>query len=511
MLKLFPYPNKFELNDGVFPLPTDFSLSLDGIVGGFAADWLCYVEEESYKDTVFGEEGYALEVSKTGVKIRYNHPTGKFYALITLKQLAYNYNNSLPFMTLLDTPRLSYRGFMLDNGRYFFAIDDIKKLIDLCALHKINVFHWHLTEDQGWRIQIDKHPRLTEIGSVRSGTNFRNKPHGGFYSKDDMKEIVAYCKQRHITVVPEIDIPGHSVAMLAAYPNLGCFGRELEVATHWGVKFDVLCIGKKSTLDFMRDILDEVTEIFDSPLIHLGGDEVPHERWKLCPSCRQKMQELGLKNFDELQAYFVNELADYLKAKGKRTVAWNEHVPSGKSDMDTIWQIWGTGGAENEPEIINNINSGRQYINSLNGYFYLDLPRRLVNLKNGYSYDPVIEGTGEASLYGVEAPLWTEYVPDYKTAIKKTLPRLTAFAETMWTMQNNKDYNRFMGEGDTYRRYLLSCGYECPSFKKGNIGKAFGWLEYAWFQKRVLHWEGLTNLLTNRRVKKTYGNQNDKE
>lgn len=274
-------------------------------------------------DSVENDEGYTLKCENRRVYINAKSETGLFYGLQTLKQMLLQTNGRIPYTEIVDYPRFSYRGYMLDCGRYFYPVEDVKRVVDLMALHKLNVLHWHLTEDQGWRVEIKKYPLLTEKGSMRSHTNFNHKAHGGYYTQDEIEEIVAYCHERKIKVIPEFDIPGHMVAAISCYPELSCFGRKLEVATHWGVKHDILCAGKESSYQFVYDVLDELIELFPDKIIHIGGDEAVKMRWELCPDCQKAIKENGLKNEDDLQMFFMSKVNEYLKSKGYSSVMWS--------------------------------------------------------------------------------------------------------------------------------------------------------------------------------------------
>lgn len=263
-------------------------------------------------------EEYTLAVTPRTVEILGGSPQAMFYALQTLRQLVAT-DGTVPAVVVRDKPCFAHRGGMLDSGRHFWTVDEVKRFIDILAMHKLNVFHWHLSEDQGWRIEIKRYPLLTEIGSVRRETvigrydktdesrnRYDGKPYGGFYTQDDVRAIVAYAAERYIEVIPEIDMPGHMLGALASYPQLGCRGKGYEVWTHWGISKDVLCAGKEETFEFVENVLAEVLDLFPSKFIHVGGDECPKERWKECPACQRRIREEGLANENELQSYFMH-------------------------------------------------------------------------------------------------------------------------------------------------------------------------------------------------------------
>ena len=283
-------------------------------------------------DSIEHEEGYTIKCENRRAFINAKTESGLFYGLQTLKQILLQTDGKIPHVEITDYPRFAYRGYMLDCGRYFYTVDEIKRIVDLMALHKLNVLHWHLTEDQGWRVEIKKYPLLTEKGSKRSHTNFNNKPHGGYYTQDDIREIVAYCHERKIKVIPEFDVPGHMVAAISCYPYLSCLDRDLEVATHWGVKHDILCAGKESSYQFVYDVLDELMDLFPDKVIHIGGDEAVKMRWKNCPHCQKAIEENGLKDEDDLQMFFMSKVNEYLESKGYSSIMWNYDTTGGTED-----------------------------------------------------------------------------------------------------------------------------------------------------------------------------------
>ena len=325
-------------------------------------------------DTIEHEEGYKLLCANRRVEISAKTEAGLYYGLQTLRQMLVQKNGKLPYTEIEDYPRFSYRGYMLDCGRYFYSVEDVKRIIDLMALHKLNVLHWHLTEDQGWRVQIKKYPLLTEKGSMRSHTNFNHKPHGGYYTQEQIKEIVAYCHEKQIKVIPEFDIPGHMVAAISCYPYLSCFDRELEVATHWGVKHDIMCAGKETSYKFVYDVLDELIELFPDKIIHIGGDEAVKMRWELCPHCQKAIKENGLKNEDDLQIFFMTKVDEYLRSKGYTSIMWSYDTIDGSENLNPniAWTVCGMG---NDKDLIENeIKRGRKLINTHCYPYYFDFP-----------------------------------------------------------------------------------------------------------------------------------------
>ncbi len=338
---------------------------------------------------------------------------------------------------------------MLDEGRHFQGMDTVLLTLDLMAMLKLNRFHWHLTDDQGWRIEIKKYPRLTEVGSQRAGTSqtilgkvHDGMPHGGFYTQGEIRSIVAYAADRHITIIPEIEMPGHARAALAAYPEYSCTGGPFEVATHFGIFPDIFCAGKETTFTFLQDILDEVMGLFPSTYIHIGGDEAPKKRWKECPHCQERIRTEGLKDEHALQGYFTNRMMAYIESKGRRGLGWNEILHEGLVENAAV-QFWVRGRealltairAEHRPVIMST------YLDA-----YLDHSYSLMPLSRAYNYEPVPAELNEkeaASILGLEFPLWTEWVPNRARLDYQAYPRLIALAETGWTPKARKDLQDF--------------------------------------------------------------------
>ena len=416
------------------------------------------------------KEGYRLTVTKNGVEIAASTPTGSFYGIQTLRKSLPVCDRTpveLPAATISDYPRFAYRGMMLDVGRHFFTVDSVKRFIDMLALHNINTMHWHLTDDQGWRIEIKKYPRLTEIGAFRKETvigrntdNYDGTPYGGFYTQDEIRDVIAYAAQRYITIIPEIDLPGHMSAALASYPELGCTGGPYEVGTRWGVKDDVLCAGNDQTLAFVEDVLTEVINLFPSQYIHVGGDECPKVRWEKCPKCQARIKAEGLKSDKEhtaehrLQSYVMTRVERFVNSKGRQIIGWDEILEGGLAPQATVMSWRGMGGG------IKAAQQKHPVIMSPNGFVYFDFYQtdRVEEepLANGgylpvekvYSFEPVPTDqlTAEEQKYivGAQANLWSEYMTTYKQVEYMTLPRMAALAEVQWLNPEQKDFSRFM-------------------------------------------------------------------
>ena len=425
---------------------------------------------------VAGAEAYRLSVNNKQVTIAASTPAGVFYGIQTLrKSLPVQTTGeaiTLPAVTVADAPRCGYRGMMLDCARHFFPLSFVKKFIDILAMHNMNVFHWHLTEDQGWRLEIKSHPELTAKSSMRSGTVIGHNatvddsiPHGGFYTQQEAREIVAYARQRHITVIPEIDMPGHMLAALAAYPELGCTGGPYEVGHRWGVYKDVLCLGKESTYKFVQDVIDEVVEIFPAKYFHIGGDESPTVMWEKCPKCLQKAKDENT-DIKHLQQYFTNRVEKYLNSKGKSIIGWDEILEGKINQSATIMSWRGV-----EPGL-KAAKQGHDVIMTPSSHVYFDHyqakdtkhePDAIGGcspVEKVYSYEPLpdtLSAEAKNRIKGVQANLWTEYIPFTTQAEYMVLPRMAALAEVQWTPVAKKNFDDFSKRAlrlsDLYDRY----------------------------------------------------------
>lgn len=422
-----------------------------------------YIELLLNNKNIKGEEAYTININNKNIKISGFTSAGVFYGIQTLRKSlpicnAINNPIVLPAAEIKDAPRFKYRGMMLDCSRHFFSIDFIKKFIDLIALHNMNTFHWHLNDDQGWRIEIKKYPKLVEIGSVRTGTVMgRNSDvddsikYGGYYTQDQCREIVEYARQRHITVIPEIDMPGHMKAVLASYPNLGCTGGPYKVGHNWGVYYDVLCIGNEDTFKFVEGVLDEIIDIFPSRYIHIGGDETPTKRWSECSKCEKIMQKEGLP-INKLQAYFTNRIEKYLNSKGRSIIGWDEILDGDINKSATIMSWRGIEPGEKGAKM------GHDVIMSPTSHCYFDYAQtkeqysepltqvHALDVEQVYSLDPAPKTMSEESkkhILGVQANLWTEYISNPNLATYMLLPRMAALSEVQWTRPAQKDFKQF--------------------------------------------------------------------
>ena len=435
-------------------------------------------------------ESYTLNVTDCSIVIEGADQAGIFYGMQTLcKSLPATEGTAravFPQVRITDAPRFHYRGMMLDVCRHFYGVDFVKKYIDLLALHNINYFHWHLTDDQGWRIPIGKCPRLTEVGSQRrqtivgmSDSRFDGVPHGGCYTREEIREVVQYAAERFISVIPEIDIPGHTLSALASYPELGCTGGPYEVCDRWGVFDDVLCAGNEDVYTFLQDVLEEVTGLFPAPYVHIGGDECPKTRWKSCPKCQARIAALGLKTDkhssaeDKLQGYMMTRIEKFLNGKGKRIIGWDEVLQGGMSPTTTVMSWQGVQGGITAARLHHDV------IMAPNTHLYFDyfqttetdsLPYAYPGynpLERIYRFDPVPAELGEDEkpyIKGVQANLWTEFIADSCQVERMVLPRMGALAEIQWTSGKEKDYPGFLK-----RLYRLSRLYGRKGYRYSTV------------------------------------------
>ena len=419
--------------------------------------------------SIANKEGYVLTTTPEGINLNGQTENGVFYGIQTLRKSipaeAKEATILIPAGEIKDEPRFSYRGMHLDVGRHFFPKEFMKKYIDLLALHNMNTFHWHLTDDQGWRIEIKKYPKLTEIGSQRSRTvigrntqEYDNTPYGGFFTQEEAKEIVKYAQERYITVIPEVDLPGHMLAALAAYPEMGCTGGPYEVCPRWGIFEDVLCIGNDQTMQFLEDVMSEIIEIFPSKYVHIGGDEAPRTRWEKCPKCQARIKTEGLKADknhtaeDRLQSYCMTRIEEFLNSKGRQIIGWDEILEGDVAPNATVMSWRGMEGGIKAAQL------GHDVIMTPTSFCYFDYYQTAdtkdeplgiggyVPIEKVYSLEPVPAVLTEEQskhILGAQANLWTEYIHSSEHVEYMVLPRMAALAEVQWTQPEKKDFKDF--------------------------------------------------------------------
>lgn len=448
------------------------------------------------KDANLAEEEYSIDITKANCIVRASSYNGFLYAIQTLKQLTSvnifgNEPNPaekflFPCVKIQDKPRFGYRGMHLDCSRHFFSVEEVKKYLDIMALYKLNRFHWHLTDDQGWRVEIKKYPRLTEIGAFRNGTVIKKDwssndgvRYGGYYTQEQMKDIVAYAGKLGIVVIPEIDLPGHMMGALAGYPELGCTGGPYEVWTRWGISEQVLCPGKEAMFSFLEDVFTELMDIFPSEYIHIGGDECPKTEWEKCPACQARIKQLGIKADGHhsaeqfLQSYVTARVQKFLNDHGRRIIGWDEVLEGELAEGATVMSWRGTEGG------IKASAMGFDVIMTPNTYCYFDYYQSEDQDKEPfgiggflpwdkvYSYEP-LEGLNDSQqkhILGVQANLWTEYVATPEHLEYMLLPRMNALSEVQWCVPENKDIERFKAamEAESFKIFDI-LGYNYRKF-----------------------------------------------
>ncbi len=497
---IIPIPNHQELGDGVFKWDDDVFIAFENSLAP-AANLLKLLTEKSLgkisangtkkielklNPNLVNPEAYTLQVTPQNITITAKSLQGAFYGVQTLRQLlppcienaTCNTEVAIPAITIEDAPYFKYRGMHLDVGRHFFPVAFIKKYIDMLAMLKMNTFHWHLTEDQGWRIEIKKYPKLTTHAAYRKETligHYSNQPHkfdgkkyGGFYTQEEIKDVVAYAASRGITIIPEIELPGHSQAAISAYPELGCTGKPIDVATKWGIFEDIYC-PKESTFTFLENVFDEVLQLFPSNYIHIGGDEAPKTRWESCENCQKRIKQEGLKDEHELQSYFITRIEKYLNSKGRKIIGWDEILEGGLAPNATVMSWRGTAGA------IEAAKQGHDVILTPGSHCYFDHYQSddeteplaiggLTTLEKVYHFNPIPkELTPEQSKYvlGAQGNVWTEYMKTPDKVEYMVFPRILALSEVVWSYNKNKNYNDFLQRVLAFNKRLdaLSVNY----------------------------------------------------
>ena len=477
---IIPYPNQIAIGTQYRPIGKNLSIYLSpesGMDKDYIEDllsdtgvkckftnfkWIADLMFDIEPDTI-GLEGYRLVSNDYGTKITASDTKGLFYGLQTFRQLITSQNNTLviPFVEIADSPKFLWRALMLDEGRYFKGKEEVKKLLDEMARLKMNTFHWHLTDDQGWRLEIKSLPRLTEVGAWRAprvGQWWQRAPqqpgeettYGGFYTQEDVKEVLAYAAERYVRVIPEIDVPGHSLAALVAYPDLACMKAPSAVGVgnkFYGEDENTLCVGKDATFEFMDKVLTEVAALFPDEYIHIGGDECFKGFWHKCPRCQARMKAENLKNENELQSYFIHRMESILKEKGKKLIGWDEIIDGGLAPDATVMSWRGMEGG------IKSAKAGHHVIMTPTEHCYIDLWQgepsvepdtySMCRLKDSYSFNPVPDSVPAEMILGGQGNLWAESVPTFRHAEYMTWPRGWALAEVLWTGPSKTDWDRF--------------------------------------------------------------------
>ncbi len=464
-LGLVPQPEVMQLKRGTYELEDGWEKNF--YVGDTSPEAIA-----DYAANPAADESYILDISKNELSVEAAGPAGWFYAFQTVRQLYLTFGSSIPCVHIEDKPSFSWRGFMLDCCRNFFSVEFIKKLLDTAALHKLNRFHWHLTDDQGWRIEIPEFPQLTEVGAWRNDyrRHYEWPKYGGFYTADDVKEIIAYAAERHIIVVPEIETPGHASAVLAAMPDLGCTGGPYEVEQRWGIFDDVLCLGNEKVFEVHEKVFSYVSKFFPGPWIHMGGDECPHVRWETCPKCQARMKAEGITDVKQLQSYGTARFAKMITSLGKAPIGWDEVLDGTELlglPQEVIVQSWrGVAGG------VNASARGHKVIMSPNTMgCYLDYQPynsdiepgvyQVITVKQSYDYTPVLpEMTSEQAdcVIGGQGNLWTEAVYSGRLAEYMLYPRLSAIAESLWCGTERKDWISFSRRLPAHKDRLRKTG-----------------------------------------------------
>ncbi|MGP1611173.1 MAG: beta-N-acetylhexosaminidase [Candidatus Cryptobacteroides sp.] len=498
-LSIIPAPANVEIKAGTFDVPgavVSFDKAMDAksvkqirafadrlsLLTGVESELMDVLQEQGISFSLnpsLGDEEYTIDIDSKSVKVTASAFNGFLYAIQSIAQMlpvAYYGNEAapgenwtLPCVSIQDKPRFAYRGMLLDVCRHFYSVEEVKRFLDMMLVYKQNRFHWHLTEDQGWRIEIKKYPKLTEIGSRREGTiighlkdneeepKLDGVPYGGYYTQEQIKEIVAYADERGITVIPELDLPGHMVAALASYPELGCTGGPYKVRTKWGVADEVLCVGQEKTFTFIENVLTEMLELFPSEYIHIGGDECPKTAWENCPKCQKKIKKLGLKGDGKhtaeqfLQSYVTARIQKFLNDRGRKIIGWDEILEGELAEGATVMSWRGVEGG------IEAANKGFDVIMTPTKYVYFDYYQSnekdkeplgiggFLPIDTVYSYKP-LEGVPEAAakhILGVQANLWTEYIATPEHLEYMMIPRVAALSEVQWCEPESKNFDRF--------------------------------------------------------------------
>ena len=520
-ISVIPKPSDVVMGDGVFRVGPKTAIYSGSIGAESVADYLAgemrtptgyrlpvrmgarvpegSVLLQQVDDPALGEEGYGLRVGRKNVTLYAHRPAGLTMGVQTIMQMlppeiesrgtVHGMQWNAPTLHIRDVPSYGWRGVLLDSGRHFFPPETVKGFVDYMARYKLNVLHWHLTEDQGWRPEIRGHPEIVEMGAWRNhGNQHGSIRYGGFYTQDEMRDVVAYASQRGVTVMPEIDLPGHMQALLASHPELSCMpGRKYGVSTKFGIRKDVLCAGNPGVLDFMGNVFSELSGVFDSKYIHIGGDEVPRDRWSNCPKCQGAIAEYGLGSEDGLQVYFMRQVQRLLGEMGRDVVCWGDElnkVPEGSGlglGPGAIIHVWNSLAEAGKAAEL-----GLDIIGSHHERCYFDYPAAVTDLRDAYSVD--FSGDlpeqlrGRVNVRGGECCLWSERIPDAKTLYYQANPRALAFAERAWSGPGAGEFSDFYSRAGRQRQRLAEAGLNCGPFLRENAAvtakqrREFPWL-----------------------------------
>ncbi len=479
MIRLIPVPLKCETKSGNFIINDDIKTCCDFELPLLKLERADDGKLIIKKDSSLPDEGYTLDVREDSIVIAASTEIGAYYALQSLRQISrYELGKrKVQCCSITDKPNFKWRGMHLDESRHFFGKDEVKRYLDQMFMMKLNVFHWHLTDDQGWRVEIKKYPLLTEIGSVRKYTQINgwgskdtiDEEYSGFYTQEDIKEIIDYAAQRGIMVVPEIDFPAHSAAEIAAYPWLACRELDREVPGYFGSMIPervlgikdwnrTICVGKEKNIQFVFDVIDEICELFPAPYFHIGGDEAPKDEWKKCPHCQKVIKDNNLKDEEDLQGWFNNRVLEHLKTKGKRLIGWNEILKAGNLDKSVVAQYWTP---QRDKNAERHVNSGGDIILSNHQAFYFDMTYAQYPLTNTYNYSPVKYGVNEENIknvLGFEGELWTEWIDGREKLEMQAFPRMQALAEAAWSVPKNKNWQSFKTRLDSFKAFYKLFG-----------------------------------------------------
>lgn len=494
---IVPAPKYMEFPEGQIQLNGAFQIiaasAIEKETSEFLSDYFAIVGKEVFINPESGDqptiqlnlieslglekEAYQITVDQSGIRVKASTRSGLFYGVQSLIQILSTSGDKIPYMTITDKPRFDYRGMHLDVGRHMFPVSFIKKYIDLMSRFKFNAFHWHLTEDQGWRIEIKQYPKLQTVAANRAETaigytttrtrdqaTYDGTPYGGYYTQDEVREIVAYANDRNVMVIPEIELPGHARASLAAYPHLGCTGGPYQTATTWGVFQDIYCGGQESTFEFLENVFEEIIPLFPGPYIHIGGDEAPKSRWEACPHCQKRIREEGLKDEGELQSYFVQRIEKFLNGKGKTIIGWDEILEGGLAPNAVVMSWRGEEGgieaAQQDHQVIMTPGEWCYF-----DYYQADMEteplaiKRLTTVEKVYGYEPVPPqlSTDQRNLIlGAQCNLWSEYITSADHAEYMVYPRAIAMSEVLWSAKETRDFQAFVQRVEELRPLMDS-------------------------------------------------------